>query len=236
MPTVFATKPSRSARAKAKAQRSAQAAHRGTRAQVVWASFVFAMTLVCGGLYMLNGAPKARLEGLALPALLAPGGSYSVDAVFGTRQRLDRARWQAIVIHHSGMPTGKPDLLDAEARAAGLKELGYHFVIGNGNGMADGELFVGRRWRDQVPGAHVGGKNGDWYNQRAIGICVVGDGDRSRLTDAQLERLTELTASLCRRLGIPPSHVYLHCDLAPTSSPGHLFPGASFKDDVAGRL
>lgn len=194
------------------------------------------MTLACGGLYLLNGAPKARLDGLALPALLASSGDYSVDAIFGTRAPLDRARWQAVVIHHSGSPTGKPDQLDAIARSQGLKELGYHFVIGNGNGMADGELFVGRRWRDQVPGAHVGGKDGDWYNQRAIGICVVGDGDRGRLTDAQLDRLTELTASLCRRLGIPPSHVYLHSDLAPTTSPGRLFPAATFRDDVASRM
>ena len=122
------------------------------------------------------------------------------------------------------------------AREQGLKELGYHFVIGNGNGMADGELFVGRRWRDQVPGAHVGGKDGDWYNQRSIGLCIVGDGDKGRLTEAQEERLAELTASLCRRLGISPSRVYLHSDLAPTTSPGKLFPAASFRADVAGRL
>jgi N-acetyl-anhydromuramyl-L-alanine amidase AmpD len=159
-----------------------------------------------------------------------------MEAIFGTRRPLDRARWQAIVIHHSGAPSGKPDSLDAQARAVGLKELGYHFVIGNGNGMANGELFVGRRWRDQAPGAHVGGANGDWYNQRAIGVCVVGDGDRGRLTEAQMERLTELTASLCRRLGIAPGRVYLHSDLAPTSSPGRLFPGSTFRDDLASRL
>ena len=234
MPTVFTAKSTRASRAHGKP--SAAAASPSRRAQVVWASFVFAMTLACGGLYVLNGAPTSRLEGLALPALMAPGGSYSVDAVFSTRQPLDRARWQAIVIHHSGAPTGKPDTLDTQARAQGLKELGYHFIIGNGNGMADGELFVGRRWRDQVPGAHVGGANGDWYNQRAIGVCVVGDGDKGRLTDSQMERLAELTGSLCRRLGVSPSRVYLHSDLAPTSSPGRLFPGAGFRADLTGRL
>lgn len=236
MPTVFTTKRSRSARGNAKAPTSAQAARNARRAQVVWASFVFAMTLVCGGLYALNGAPKARLEGLALPALLAPGGTASVNAIFSTRQPLDRNRWQAIVINHSGSSIGRPESLDTQARAQGLKELGYHFVIGNGNGMDDGELFVGRRWRDQVPGAHVGGKDGNWYNQRAIGICIVGDGDKGRLTDAQMERLTDLTASLCRRMGISPSRVYMHSDLAPTTSPGRLFPQESFREDLAGRL
>lgn len=235
MPTVFTSKPTRASRRSA-ATRADSNTQTSKRAQIVWASFVFAMTLACGGLYLLNGAPKTPLEGLSLPALLAPGGSYSVDAIFATRKPLDRARWQAIVIHHSGTPAGKPDALDQAARSQGLKELGYHFVIGNGNGMADGELFVGRRWRDQAPGAHVGGKDGDWYNQRAIGICLVGDGDRGRPSEAQLERLAELTASLCRRLGIPPSHVYMHSDLAPTTSPGRLFPAATFRDDVASRL
>jgi hypothetical protein len=236
MPTVFTTKPTRASRRNAPSRSAAGAANTPKRAQIVWTSFVFAMTLACGGLYALNGAPKTRLEGLALPALLAPGGTSSVEAVFATRKPLDRARWQAVVIHHSGAPTGKPDLLDQAARTQGLKELGYHFVIGNGNGMADGELFVGRRWRDQVPGAHVGGKDGDWYNQRAIGICLVGDGDRGRPTEAQLQRLTELTASLCRRLGIPPGHVYMHSELAPTTSPGRLFPGSTFRDQVTSHL
>lgn len=236
MPTVFRTKPTRATRSLSKAKANASSSGKSKRSQVVWASFVFAMTIACGGLYFLNGGPKTRLEGIALPALLAPGGTSSMDAIFGTRKPLDKARWQAIVIHHSATPGGKPDALDALAREQGLKELGYHFVIGNGNGMADGELFVGRRWRDQVPGAHVGGKDGDWYNQRSIGLCVVGDGDKGRLSEAQEERLAELTASLCRRLGISPSRVYLHSDLAPTTSPGRLFPAASFRADVAGRL
>lgn len=236
MPTVFTSQRSRAVRAGTQARAAKESARNASRSQIVWASLVFAMTVVGGSLFALSGSPKAMLDGLALPALLAPGGSSSIDAIFGTRKPLDRERWQAIVIHHSCTPTGKPDLLDSQARAQGLRELGYHFVIGNGNGMADGELFVGRRWRDQIPGAHVGGTQGEWYNQRAIGICVVGNGDRGRLTDAQMERLVELSASLCRRLGVSPSRVYLHSDLAPTSSPGRLFPVASFRKELNGRL
>ena len=206
------------------------------RIQVVWGSLLASRTLVAGLLYGLDRSPAPRLEGVSLPALMAPGGGASIETVFGTRRTLDKARWQAIVIHHSDSPSGKPSSLDGAARANGLKELGYHFVVGNGNGMADGELFVGRRWRDQAPGAHVAGPNGAWFNEHAVGICLVGDGDRGNPSPAQLERLEELAASLCRRLNIPKERVYLHSELARTTSPGKLFPATAFREELAARL
>ena len=49
----------------------------------------------------------------------------------------------------------------------GLKGLGYHFVIGNGRGISDGELYVGYRWLDQLAGAHAAGANGaNWRTDR----------------------------------------------------------------------
>ncbi len=223
-------------RGRNQASPSGGAAMSSRRSRLVWGSLVGSMTLVGGMLYVLDRSPAPRLEGVSLPALMAPGGGTSIETIFGTRRPLDAARWQAIVIHHSESPSGKPATLDAAARANGLKELGYHFVVGNGNGMADGELFVARRWRDQAPGAHVAGPNGPWFNEHAIGICLVGDGDRGSVSPAQLERLEELTASLCRRFGIPRERVYLHSQLARTTSPGKLFPATAFREELAARL
>lgn len=206
------------------------------RAQVVWGSLLASMTLVGGLLFAVDRAPNRPLQGVTLPALMAPGGSPSVDAVFDTRIPLDQQRWKAIVVHASGSPGGTAAQLDSQARNGGLKELGYHFVIGNGRGMDDGELFVGRRWRDQAPGAHVGGERGEWFNHHAIAICLIGDGDHHQPTKAQLDRVVELSTALARRLGIPRERIYLHSELSDTTSPGRLFPASNFREDVAARL
>lgn len=206
------------------------------RAKVVWGTLLASMTLVGGILFAVDRAPSQALQGVTLPALMAPGGSPSVDAIFDTRSPLDATRWRAIVVHASGSPGGTAAQLDSQARHAGLKELGYHFVIGNGRGMDDGELFIGRRWRDQAPGAHVAGQSGEWFNHHAVAVCLIGDGDHHQPTKAQMERVVELTTSLARKLGIPRERIYLHSELADTSSPGRLFPASNFRDDVAARL
>ena len=118
-------------------------------------------------------------------------------------------------------------------RAMGLAGLGYHFVIGNGVGMSDGEIHVGRRWLDQLPGAHGAGVRGDHYNRTSIGVCLVGNGDRRRFSDAQIQRLAQLTSSLARELGIPADRVLLHSDLSGARSPGAFFPEARFRELIA---
>jgi N-acetyl-anhydromuramyl-L-alanine amidase AmpD len=92
--------------------------------------------------------------------------------------------------------------------------------------MEDGQVYLGFRWRDQLPGAHAAGPDGDWYNHHSISICLVGDGDRRPFTPAQLRELNELTQSLCRRLGIPQERVLLHSQVAKVSDPGKFFPGS----------
>ena len=61
------------------------------------------------------------------------------------------------MIHQSGSAYGKPSTIEAEHVAQNLRGLGHHFVIGNGSGMDDGEVHVGYRWLDQLPGAHAAG-------------------------------------------------------------------------------
>ena len=47
--------------------------------------------------------------------------------------------------------------------------LAYHFVIGNGDGMPDGEIEPTFRWREQIQGAHAGAGE---YNEQGIGIAL----------------------------------------------------------------
>jgi len=199
----------------------------------VWVCLLASMTIGGGLLRLLDGGPAPRLDGLALPALAAAGGSQPIEVIYHTRQPLDRQRWQAIVIDHSGTPGGTPASIARQHKARHLSGLGYHFVIGNGAGIDDGQLHVGYRWLDQLPGAHTGGPDGDWYNRHAIGICLIGDGDRSQFTRAQITRLAQLVASLMQELGIPDDRIVLHRSVAPTTAPGALFPEAEFRELVA---
>lgn len=214
-------------------KRVRKAAPVSPRSKIVWGALALSMSTVGGLLWMLQGGPSVRMEGLSLPPMVAAAGPTSIEAIFRTRQAPQEQRWQAIVIHHSGSVVGSPAAIDTQHKSMSLDGLGYHFVIGNGSGFGDGDIHVGYRWLDQLPGAHVGGEHGEWYNRNAIGICLIGDGQRRGFTDQQSRRLVQLVSSLSDRLGIPPERVYLHSDLAPTNSPGRLFPEAAFREQLA---
>jgi N-acetyl-anhydromuramyl-L-alanine amidase AmpD len=204
-----------------------------TRTRIVWGSLLLAMTGVGGLLGLLQGGPSPRLDGLSLPPMVAAAGPSNIEAIFSTRQPMADQRWQAIVIHHSGSGFGTAASIEAQHRAMNLEGLGYHFVVGNGSGMGNGEIRAGYRWLDQLPGAHVAGAQGDWYNRNAIGICLVGDGRKRSFNGDQMQRTVQLVSALCDRLGIPPSQVYLHSELAPTDDPGRFFPEAAFREQLA---
>lgn len=199
------------------------------RVAVVWVCFLVAMTLAGAMFFGLSGGPAPRTDGVSLSALAATtiGGSGSPNLT-QTRRPLDAARWQAIVIHHSGSAKGDPASIEREHKAQHVNGqtngLGHHFIIGNGNGMDDGEVRIGYRWLDQLPGAHAAGESGRFYNEHGISICLVGDGNRSGFTQAQVQQLATLVDSLRRQLGFGADRVLLHSDIAPVSDPGRLFP------------
>lgn len=202
------------------------------RTKTVWVALASSMTAVAGLFSLLGPGPAGVRSGVTLTPLMSLGGASSVEAVFSTRADINPEQWQAIVIHDSGSPVGSAAEIDESHRARGFDGLGYHFLIGNGAGMADGEIHVGYRWLDQLPGAHVGGPEGELYNRVAVGICLVGDGDRRAFTPEQTRRVAQLVAALAARLGIAQDRVYLHSELAPVKSPGRLFPQAEFREQL----
>ncbi|MCH9057908.1 MAG: N-acetylmuramoyl-L-alanine amidase [Planctomycetes bacterium] len=204
------------------------------RTKVVWTALLATMTVVATMLGLAENGRLPALSGLSLPPLVAAAGPSSIESVHRTRAPTDRQRWRAIVIHHSGSPLGTPQSIAADhVNRLHLTGLGYHFVIGNGRGIQDGEIYVAYRWLDQLPGAHTAGKDADWYNRHSIGICLVGDGRRHPFTESQLRRLVQLVRSLAREYDIPADRILLHSDLVETSDPGPLFPAAAFRAQIA---
>ncbi len=203
------------------------------RTRTVWAALVGSMTAGGALLFALAGpGPAGTGAGVSLTPLASTTAPSTVESVFTTRAPVDEARWDSIVIHHSGSAAGSPADIEAEHRAMGLVGLGYHFVVGNGAGMGSGEVHVGYRWLEQLPGAHVAGSAGAERNQTSIGICLVGDGDRRSFSDEQVRRTAQLVAAICDRFDLDADDVVMHADLAPTTSPGRLFPQAAFRDLV----
>ena len=135
--------------------------------------------------------------------------------------------WKWIVIHHSDDMSGNMEKYDNFHRNVNHWEngCGYHFVIGNGSLSGDGEVEIGPRWGPQIQGAHAK-VPGNRYNERGIGICLVGDFDKGdrQPTPAQLESLVQLVRWLRDRYGIAESDVHGHCECCSTACPGRNFP------------
>jgi N-acetylmuramoyl-L-alanine amidase len=191
------------------------------RTLVVWGVLVASMTLSSGLLMWLEDAPLAPMGGLALAAL--DDDPAGIDAIFNTTNPIEPGHWTRIVIHHSGQSMGDAASIGQLHQALGYGGLGYHFVIGNGDGAGDGMIQVGYRWMRQIDGV---------YANRAISICLVGNGDKAPPTRAQMDQLIKLVTALQARLQIPASGVYLHSELAQTTSPGRFFPAAMLRSQL----
>lgn len=128
---------------------------------------------------------------LAISSSNITGGDYlaGVRAVTA-RLNVRRDNWKRIVVHHSGIKHGNANIYDKAHRRRGMQNgLAYHFVIGNGIDSGDGEIEVGPRWRRQLLGGHV--KNYH-INLTAIGICLIGNFEKTHPSRRQLEAFTQL--------------------------------------------
>jgi FOG: LysM repeat len=138
-------------------------------------------------------------------------------------------RWRHIVIHHAAVRKATLKALDRYHREERHMEngLAYHFLIGNGNGLGDGVVAVGDRWKKQLDGGHLASAA---QNKTAIGICLIGNFEESRPTEKQLEALEALTRALMSRCKLSVSAVKTHqqINVVSTRCPGKYFPTKSF--------
>lgn len=148
--------------------------------------------------------------------------------------RVDNAReWKFLVLHHTATETGSVESIDAahKLRKDGAgnpwRGIGYHFLIGNGHGMKDGEISATFRWKEQADGAHAGNAR---YNSQGIGICLVGNFEDAPPTPAQLKSLRELMTSLRTQCRIEAAGIVRHTDVKQTACPGKHFPWATLLD------
>jgi LysM repeat protein len=142
------------------------------------------------------------------------------------KQKVVPGKWRFIVIHHSGSPQGTVKGMDEYHRKKRRMQngLAYHFVIGNGRGIPDGQVEIGDRWRRQISGGHLASEK---LNQKSIGICLVGNFSKTRPTSKQMYSLNALIQYLLQRCKPGAGAVKLHRQInpRPTECPGRNFPG-----------
>lgn len=162
------------------------------------------------------------------------GGNYRYLSS-AVRRDIDRApvargRWRYIVVHNSGTMQGNAAAFEHYHRNVRhmVNGLAYHFVVGNGTSTREGVIEIGNRWHRQIQGGHV---HSDYLNNIAIGICLVGDFNRTIPRQGQLDALAELITYLQHRVGKiqgQAAEVRAHRNINPpqwpTDCPGDRFP------------
>ena len=179
------------------------------RVLVVLTTLLGAMTLASGLLLVLEPAPKTPLPTFRLRSVDRGDRRQSL---FETSTPVDPGRYAAIVIHDGAAQGGPIDTTAASRR--------YHFVIGNGNDVADGAIEAGPCWQGQLDGLFAGSDPAAAHGGSPIGIFLVGDTTRQSLTELQTERLCWLVRRLQLKFEIAGEHV--------STPQGRFFPHSTF--------
>ena len=137
----------------------------------------------------------------------------------------DYTRWRHIIGHHSATPNGSAAIFDAYHRNQRHMEngLAYHFIIGNGTDSKDGQIEIGPRWTKQLRGGHV---HSLAYNENSVGICLVGNFEKTRPTAKQIAAFTALVQFLRADVLLGRAPLLLHREVKgeQTLCPGRNFP------------
>ena len=197
---------------------ASSSASKSRRTALVSASLVGSLVLTSVLLLALAPAPlTAPPVGLVAPMEMP----VRLDAIYDTPVKVQRDRWRAIYVHHSKTRRGSLPSLASGG-------MGDHFVIGNGEESADGEIQFGQRWQYQQPAQVPGGT----LPERAISICLVGDLDHTAPTPAQVKRLAELVRDLQQNLQIPRAAVQAYHQPGQVAGIGRRFPGSEFAQQL----
>lgn len=185
-----------------------------------WSCFKFLFLIVpllygCSSTYVSTLPPYKPKE--PKPEIVIP------ESIMSELNKFKIRSWKYVVIHHSATDSGDAASIGEyhKDKKGWVNGLGYHFLIGNGNGARDGQIEVGNRWDSQIDGAHAGK---DEYNKRGVGICLIGNFENDYPTSSQISSLTYLINYLQERCNIPRNQVIMHRAFRKTACPGRHFP------------
>jgi N-acetylmuramoyl-L-alanine amidase len=123
-----------------------------------------------------------------------------------------------IILHHSGGPDSEGNntagIRKWHVEHNGWSDVGYHALCEKVGSTY--EIIMGRPWT--MNGAHTIGQN-----DRAFGLCFVGNYNDAPPPDDMLRVAARFVAWWCRLFNIPTTEIYRHSAFAQTDCPGHAF-------------
>jgi N-acetyl-anhydromuramyl-L-alanine amidase AmpD len=133
-----------------------------------------------------------------------------------------------LIIHHSLTKDGAVNDWDAIRRyhieTNGWRDIGYHYGIEN----VGGKIVLQKGRRESQPGAHTKG-----MNEKSLGICVVGNYDLAEPSEAAMNVLANLCASLCKKYRLTENDIRTHHEYASYKTcPGSKFPMDKLREKV----
>ena len=141
-----------------------------------------------------------------------------------------------VIVHCSDSTWGSASSLRSWHKARGWNDIGYNFVVCNSHVepdktfiFMDGSIEKGRDTDEE--GAHCIG-----YNDRSIGVCLVGAKD---FTTKQLDSLKILLLEICRLYKIPAENVLGHGETESGKAEGKTCPNfdvGAFRTYLKGRI
>jgi len=148
---------------------------------------------------------------------------------------------EKIVIHCSDSPWGSATEIRKWHLQKGWKDIGYHFVIGNGNIKPDfhlksmnGNIEVGRELDgDSMLDGNEIGAHALGYNKNSIGICLIG---KESFSHRQMPSLLWLTAELIKKHSLKVDDVIGHYETESGRKQGKTCPNIDVEKRVRKHL
>jgi hypothetical protein len=129
--------------------------------------------------------------------------------------RLEKVEY--LIIHHTSRNNDFPFFVRLRHKyLRGWDDIGYHYLIG-GTGFftKNGRIYPGRP--EGMKGAHTFG-----YNRRSLGICLIGNFEKTAPSKEQFESLFSLLEQKAKQYSVPIEKILGHGELpgADTACPG----------------
>jgi N-acetylmuramoyl-L-alanine amidase len=115
---------------------------------------------------------------------------------------------QFIIVHHTERNNDFPLFVKLRHKyLRGWDDIGYHYLIGNSRPFTkDGEIYIGRP--ETVPGAHARG-----YNFNSIGICLIGNFNKTFPSVKQMNALVNIISEIADYYSIVSQNIFGHSEL-----------------------
>ena len=163
-------------------------------------SLVVAMTL---GAIVLMALDSKSISGGGF-SLASYSSLGSIKQAIVAKNSVSVRRWERIEVFYSSTSGGNLEQLASLSGLMSPEDVNFHFLVCNGLGGLDGQIFTTGKWLRQWSSLPDGAWNGD---ERTIRICVIASETSDPLTGSQLTRTAELIETLARKFNIDHNNI-----------------------------